>query len=58
VGPLVRMPGPTGPHKIEGVGIGYVPSPWPPTLLDDIVPVKTDDAPVSRPSLRDISASG
>jgi cysteine synthase len=33
-----------GPHKIEGVGIGYTPPLWDPTLVDDIVPVKTDDA--------------
>src|SRR5260370_41470077 len=33
-----------GPHKIEGVGIGYIPPLWDPTLVDDILPVKTDDA--------------
>jgi cysteine synthase A len=33
-----------GPHKIEGVGIGYTPPLWEPTLVDDIVPVSTDDA--------------
>jgi cysteine synthase A len=36
--------GPPGPHKIEGVGIGYTPPLWDPTLVDDILPVKTDDA--------------
>jgi len=36
--------GQPGPHKIEGVGIGYTPPLWDPTLVDDIVPVKTDDA--------------
>lgn len=36
--------GQAGPHKIEGVGIGYTPPLWEPTLVDDIVPVKTDDA--------------
>ena len=36
--------GPAGPHKIEGVGIGYTPPLWEPTLVDEIVPVKTDDA--------------
>ena len=36
--------GPPGPHKIEGVGIGYTPPLFDPTLVDDIVPVKTDDA--------------
>jgi cysteine synthase A len=33
-----------GPHKIEGAGIGYVPPLWEPTLVDDILPVRTDDA--------------
>mgnify|MGYP003513042662 CR=1 FL=1 len=33
-----------GPHKIEGVGIGYVPPLWEPSLVDDIVAVSTADA--------------
>ena len=33
-----------GPHKIEGVGIGYTPPLWEPALVDEILPVKTDDA--------------
>ena len=36
--------GPPGPHKIEGVGIGYTPPLWEPSLVDDILPVRTDDA--------------
>jgi len=36
--------GQPGPHKIEGVGIGYTPPLWEPSLVDEIVPVKTDDA--------------
>jgi len=36
--------GPAGPHKIEGVGIGYTPPLWEPTLVDEILPVRTDDA--------------
>jgi cysteine synthase len=36
--------GQPGPHKIEGVGIGYTPPLWDPTLVDEILPVKTDDA--------------
>ena len=36
--------GPAGPHKIEGVGIGFTPPLWEPALVDDIVAVKTDDA--------------
>ena len=38
---LGRQP---GPHRIEGVGIGYVPPLWEPTLVDDILSVGTDDA--------------
>jgi len=33
--------GPPGPHKIEGVGIGYLPPLWEPSLVDDILPVPT-----------------
>ena len=33
-----------GPHKIEGVGIGYIPPLWEPALIDEILPVRTDDA--------------
>jgi cysteine synthase A len=36
--------GPPGPHKIEGVGIGYTPPLFEPSLVDDIVPVSTADA--------------
>ena len=40
----VLLGGQPGPHKIEGVGVGYTPPLWDPTLVDEIVPVKTDDA--------------
>lgn len=40
----VLLGGQPGPHKIEGVGIGYTPPLWEPKLVDDIVPVRTDDA--------------
>jgi cysteine synthase A len=40
----VLLGGPAGPHKIEGVGIGYTPPLWDPTLVDEVLPVKTDDA--------------
>ena len=40
----VLLGGQAGPHKIEGVGIGYTPPLWEPTLVDEIVPVGTDDA--------------
>jgi cysteine synthase A len=36
--------GQPGPHKIEGVGIGYLPPLWDPSLVDAIIPVKTADA--------------
>jgi cysteine synthase len=40
----VLLGGLPGPHKIEGVGIGYTPPLWEPALVDEILPVKTDDA--------------
>ena len=40
----VLLGGQAGPHKIEGVGIGYAPPLWEPTLVDDILPVSTEDA--------------
>jgi cysteine synthase A len=40
----VLLGGQAGPHKIEGVGIGYTPPLWEPSLVDDILAVKTDDA--------------
>ena len=40
----VLLGGQPGPHKIEGVGIGYTPPLWDPSVVDEIVPVKTDDA--------------
>jgi cysteine synthase len=36
--------GQPGPHKIEGVGIGYTPPLWDPSVVDEIVAVKTEDA--------------
>ncbi len=41
--PVLRG-GQPGPHKIEGVGIGYVPPLWDPAFVDDVVAVKTDEA--------------
>jgi cysteine synthase len=40
----VLLGGEPGPHKIEGVGVGYVPPLWEPALVDDIVAVPTEDA--------------
>jgi len=40
----VLLGGQAGPHKIEGVGIGYIPPLWEPRLVDEIVPVATADA--------------
>ncbi len=36
--------GPPGPHKIEGVGPGFVPPRWRPELAEQIVSVSTADA--------------
>ena len=35
---------PPGPHKIEGVGIGYVPPLWDSGVIDEIVAIPTDTA--------------
>jgi cysteine synthase A len=40
----VLLGGQPGPHKIEGVGIGYTPPLWDPSVVDEIIAVKTDDA--------------
>jgi cysteine synthase A len=40
----VLLGGQPGPHKIEGVGIGYTPPLWDPSLVDEIIAVKTEDA--------------
>ena len=36
--------GAPGPHKIEGIGIGYVPPLWEASLVDAVEAVATDDA--------------
>ena len=36
--------GQPGPHKIEGVGIGYTPPLWDASLADGVIPVSTGDA--------------
>jgi len=36
--------GQPGPHKIEGVGIGYVPPLYDASLVDEVSPIKTDEA--------------
>lgn len=36
--------GQPGPHKIEGVGIGYIPPLWERSLIDEVIPVSTSDA--------------
>jgi cysteine synthase A len=40
----VLMGGKPGAHKIEGVGIGYTPPLWAPSLVDDILAVPTEAA--------------
>ncbi len=36
--------GPTGSHKIEGIGIGFIPPLWEPDMVDEIITVSTDEA--------------
>ena len=36
--------GASGSHKIEGIGIGFIPPLWQPELVNDILAVSTDDA--------------
>jgi cysteine synthase A len=36
--------GAPGPHKIEGVGIGYLPPLWDPSLVDEVIAVPTAEA--------------
>jgi cysteine synthase A len=40
----VLLGGEPGPHKIEGIGIGYTPPLWEPSLVDEILAVPTDEA--------------
>jgi len=40
----VLLGGQPGPHNIEGVGVGFTPPLWEPALVDEILPVTTDDA--------------
>ena len=40
----VLLGGQPGPHKIEGVGIGYTPPLWEPGLVDEVQAVRTEDA--------------
>lgn len=36
--------GKPGPHTIEGIGIGYPPPIWDPSVADEIIPIPTADA--------------
>lgn len=36
--------GSPGGHEIEGIGIGFVPPLWQPKLVDEIIPVSTEEA--------------
>jgi cysteine synthase A len=36
--------GQPGPHKIEGVGVGYIPPLYDASLVDQVVPIKTGEA--------------
>ena len=35
---------PSGSHKIEGIGIGFIPPLWKPELVNEIMTVSTEDA--------------
>jgi cysteine synthase A len=35
---------PSGPHKIEGIGIGFIPPLWRPNEVDEILTVSTEEA--------------
>ncbi|MBZ5582665.1 MAG: cysteine synthase family protein [Acidobacteriia bacterium] len=41
--PVLRG-GRAGPHHIEGVGIGFTPPLWEPALVDEVLPIATEDA--------------
>ena len=36
--------GTPGPHKIEGIGIGYLPPLWEPSLIDEVIAITTEEA--------------
>ena len=36
--------GPTGSHHIEGIGIGFIPPLWEPGKVDEILPVRSEEA--------------
>ncbi|MBP3517883.1 MAG: cysteine synthase A [Parabacteroides sp.] len=36
--------GKPGPHKIQGIGAGFIPKTYDPSVVDEIIPVKGDDA--------------
>lgn len=38
--------GPSGSHKIEGIGIGFIPPLWEPEEVDEILTVTTEEAKV------------
>jgi cysteine synthase len=40
----VLLGGQPGPHKIEGIGIGYTPPLWDPSVIDEVLPIGTDEA--------------
>lgn len=40
----VLLGSPAGPHKIEGVGVGYVPPLWEPSFVDEVLAVATEEA--------------
>ena len=43
-GSAVLSGGESGPHKIQGIGAGFVPKTYDPGLIDEILPVENDQA--------------
>jgi cysteine synthase len=40
----VLLGGAPGPHKIEGIGVGFVPPLWEHAVVDEILPIPTEEA--------------
>jgi cysteine synthase A len=43
-GSPVLKGGPSGPHKIQGIGAGFIPATYDASLIDEVIDVKNDDA--------------
>ena len=43
-GSPVLKGGPSGPHKIQGIGAGFIPATYDASLIDEVIDVENDDA--------------